>query len=110
MRSSPPRTPDGRYIVVRERLWRATNPNLSEAEAAKYRKQLGQARSAIRVAKQTGDRETEKAARQRVHAAKLALGERGEPWWTDGQPDYNRHLIKNTPYHDWWVERMVSDD
>ena len=26
------RTPDGRYLVVRGRLWRATNPHLPEAE------------------------------------------------------------------------------
>ena len=21
-------------------------------------------------------------------------------WWDDGAPDYNRHLLKNTPYAD----------
>jgi hypothetical protein len=28
----PQMTPDGRYIMVRGRLWRATNPNLPEDE------------------------------------------------------------------------------
>lgn len=41
-------------------------------------------------------------ARMRVHRAKIALGERGPVWWDDGEPDYNRHLAKNTPYADWF--------
>jgi hypothetical protein len=41
-------------------------------------------------------------ARQRVDAAKIGLGERGPVWWTDGEPDYNRKLAKNTPYRDWF--------
>lgn len=43
-------------------------------------------------------------ARRRVEAAKVALGERGPAWWTDGAPDYNRHLVKNTPYADWFSD------
>ena len=42
-------------------------------------------------------------ARARVDAAKVALGERGPVWWTDGAPDLNRHLAKNTPYADWFA-------
>ena len=42
-------------------------------------------------------------ARARVDAAKRALGERGPPWWNDGAPDYNRRLIKNTPYSEWFA-------
>jgi hypothetical protein len=38
-----------------------------------------------------------------VDAAKRALGERGDPWWTDGAPDWNRHLARNTPYADWFA-------
>jgi hypothetical protein len=36
-----------------------------------------------------------------VHAAKVALGERGPVWWADGAPDLNRRLVRNTPYADW---------
>ena len=32
-------------------------------------------------AKKAGDAEAERAARDRVHAAKVALGERGPKWW-----------------------------
>ncbi|HLU77141.1 MAG TPA: hypothetical protein VKZ48_04445 [Burkholderiales bacterium] len=28
--------------------------------------------------------------------------ERGPPWWQDGAPDFNRHLVKNTPYAAWY--------
>ena len=42
------------------------------------------------------------AARRRVDTAKHALGERGAVWWTDGAPDLNRHLVKNTSYAEWF--------
>ncbi|WP_347569049.1 hypothetical protein [Qipengyuania flavescens] len=58
------------------------------------------ARRAVGAAKRAGDPAAEKAARAKVHQAKVALGERGPVWWDDGAPDYNRHLIKNTPYAD----------
>ena len=99
----PNRTPNGRYIVVRGRLWRATDPKLAEDEAARLRRELGKARSDVRRAKVAGDDNLMKDARSRVHAAKIALGERGPVWWDDGEPDYNRHLAKNTPYADWWA-------
>lgn len=56
------------------------------------------ARRAVGTAKREGDALAERAARDRVHAAKVALGERGPPWWDDGTPDYNRKLVENTPY------------
>ncbi len=104
MKQPPPRTPDGRYIVVRGRLWRATNPKLADAEAKTLRQQLGRARSDVAKARRLADDELLQDARRRVHAAKLALGERGPVWWDDGQPDYNRHLATNTPYAAWWAE------
>ena len=42
-------------------------------------------------------------ARRRVDQAKIALGERGPVWWTDGEPDCNRHLVKNTVYAQWYA-------
>ena len=58
------------------------------------------ARRAVRDAK--GDSAKVKQARARVNVAKVALGERGDVWWDDGAPDYNRHMAKNTPYAQWW--------
>lgn len=51
----------------------------------------------------------EKDARRRVHEAKVTLGERGDPWWTDGVPDYNRQLAKNTPYNEWFEMQGAED-
>lgn len=97
-----PATPDGRYFVVRGRLWRCSDPALPEAERERRVQQLMQARAAVRRAKQQGDAEAERRARHSVHAAKRALGERGPPWWQDGAPDWNRHLARNTPYREWF--------
>ena len=41
---------------------------------------------------------------EQVDVAKHALGERGPPWWSDGAPDLNRRLVKNTPYARWFAE------
>ena len=90
--------------MVRGRLWRATNPNLADDERQRLVDELMHARRAVRDAK--GDNEALAAARTRVHAAKVALGERGPVWWEDGAPDYNRHLAKNTPYAPWWREQQ----
>lgn len=96
-----PDTPDGRYFVVRGRLWRKSNPALDDATREKLVKDLMSARRAVRDAK--GDTEATKLARHLVDRAKVALGERGAPWWDDGAPDYNRHMAKNTPYADWFA-------
>lgn len=100
--SAYPTTPDGRYFVVRGRLWRCSNPALSVEERQRWTIALMKARRAKGVAMRSGDREERELARQRVEEAKIALGERGQPWWTDGAPDWNRHLVKNTPYAEWF--------
>jgi len=41
-----------------------------------------------------------------VDTAKRALGERGDVWWDDGSPDYNRRLVNNTPYAAWFAHRL----
>ena len=97
-----PVTPDGRYFVVRGRLWRCTNPQLDEATRRRLTSELMQARSAVRRALRDADQAALAQARQRVHAAKVALGERGPVWWSDGAPDYNRRLARNTPYRGWF--------
>ena len=98
-----PVTPDGRYFVVRGRLWRTSNPNLSPECRQQLTKALMAARRAVGQAMRTDDVAAEKAARRDVDLAKVALGERGPPWWTDGTPDFNRHMAKNTPYAEWFA-------
>ena len=41
------------------------------------------ARRAVAAAKRSGDGADMADARSRVHAAKIALGERGAPWWEE---------------------------
>lgn len=102
-------TPDGRYFVVRGRLWRCSNPNLQAAERKRLVHELMEARSAKGRAMHAEDGDAREQARQRVDAAKHALGERGTPWWNDGSPDYNRHMARNTPYAAWFEEMAGRD-
>lgn len=98
---TPPTTPDGRYFIVRGRLWRTTNPALPEDVRSALVQQLMNARRAVKTALGTQDASSLAQARSEVDAAKIALGERGPVWWTDGARDFNRHLVKNTPYAEW---------
>ena len=77
----PERTADGHYVVIDGRRWRATDPDLPEARRQELVRELMSARSAVGWAKRRQDAEAERAARNRVHAAKVALGERGPKWW-----------------------------
>jgi hypothetical protein len=74
-------TPDGRWIVVDGRRWRATDPRIPADVAGRLRSELMSARRAVGAALRAGDAAAERAARDRVQAAKVALGERGTPWW-----------------------------
>ena len=70
-----PLTPDGRYFVVRGRLWRMSNPALDPAERERLVRDLMAARRAVRASK--GDPVALAMARARVDAAQRVLGERG---------------------------------
>ena len=102
---TPALTPDGRYIVVRGRLWRSSNPGLPDDVRQGLVDALMDSRRAVKAALAAGDPEALKSARSGVQAAKEALGERGEPWWDDGAPDFNRRMVENTPYAQWWRGR-----
>lgn len=86
-KQSPERTPDGRYVVIDGRRWRATDPLLPEDVAAVLRSELMSARRAVSAALRTKDAAAERAARARVQAAKVALGERGTPWWEQSEEE-----------------------
>lgn len=95
-------TPDGRYIVVRGRLWRASDPGLDPETRARHVAALMDARRMVKAAKASGDAADLADARRAVDAAKVLLGERGPVWWTDGAPDLGRHMVHNTPYAAWF--------
>jgi hypothetical protein len=101
-------TPDGRYFVVRGRLWRMANPDLGETRRADLVGRLGMARQAVRDAKQENDREAEAEAHRAVDDVKHALGERGPIWWNDGSSDLSRHMARNTVYADWYAKIGAS--
>lgn len=100
--STHPITPDGRYFVVRGRLWRLSNPALDPVERQALVDRLMRARRDVRDALRSGDAGVLKEARQEVQAAKVGLGERGPPWWSDGAEDVNRRMAVNTSYADWY--------
>ena len=105
-----PATPDGRYFVVAGRLWRTSNPGLAPEVRQELVDQLMRARRQVGIAKKAGDTERERLARSQVDAAKRALGERGPVWWTDGAPDFNRHMAANTPYAEWHAALVSNED
>ena len=104
--TAPPITPDGRYIVVRGRLWRRTSPHLPEARRQELVEALMEARRAVGQHRRRGDDAGLGAARSAVDAAKIALGERGPVWWTDGAPDLTRRMARNTDYAEWYAAVM----
>lgn len=100
---TPPVTPDGRYIVVRGRLWRAANPALAPNQRAALVATLMAARRAVATARRAGDEKAENQAHAAVQTAKVGLGERGPVWWDDGAPDLNRHMARTTVYAAWYA-------
>jgi hypothetical protein len=98
-----PVTPDGRYFVVRGRLWRMSNPALDTETRDRLVRELMAARRAVAQARRAGDEAAEAEAHVHVDEAKVALGERGPPWWSDGAPDLNRHMARNTHYAAWFA-------
>ena len=72
-------TEEQRWITVDGRRWRATDPSIPATLRSELVGELMAARRAVAAAK--GDAEAIAAARARVQQAKVALGERGEPWW-----------------------------
>ncbi|GAA2853967.1 hypothetical protein Acy02nite_49840 [Actinoplanes cyaneus] len=66
-------TADGRYLIVSGRRWRATDPAIPEPLRQELVDELMAARRLVRSDPGT--------ARPRVQDAKVALGERGDPWW-----------------------------
>lgn len=97
-------TPDGRYFVVRGRLWRRANPDLPVEKRDLLVRELMNSRRAVKAAMKSANSEELVIARKAVDTAKIALGERGPVWWADGSPDLNRQKVKDSPYAEWYSE------
>ncbi|MFF0712095.1 hypothetical protein ACWEVM_16470 [Streptomyces bauhiniae] len=83
----PEKTPDGHFVVINGRRWRATDPDVPEEVAARLRRHLMAGRRGVRDAEDAG---AERVARGRVQGAKVALGERGTPWWEESGEERRR--------------------
>lgn len=70
----------GRHLVVNGRRWRRTDPAIPESLRVELVRELMAAR---RI-----------QARLRVHDAKVALGERGQPWWAPPPDGVDRQRLE----------------
>lgn len=74
-------TEDEKWLIVRGRRWRRTDPELPDHAVEELKSHLGRARNAVKAAKRGDDPAALRKARDRVDLAKRGLGERGEKWW-----------------------------
>lgn len=82
------RTPDGHHIVVGGRKWRASDTGIPEKLRVELVAELMRARREVKT------RADE--ARPMVQDAKVALGERGEPWWEEASDQGRRDRLGAT--------------
>lgn len=94
MGDSPERTPDGRYVVIDGRRWRATDPAIPEERRAELTRILMAWRRDVRRTRGTDD---EARSRAGVQAAKVALGERGTPWWEQSEEERHARWSAQVP-------------
>lgn len=87
-------TEDGRYVVVDGRRWRATDPAIPEARRQELTNALMAWRREVRRTKGTDE---ERWARDGVQAAKVALGERGTPWWEQDEDERRARWEADVP-------------
>ncbi|EPE94248.1 hypothetical protein [Rhizobium grahamii] len=90
--------------LVRGRLWGKGNSALEDEPRQRLVDELMSAQRAIQDVR--NDPANFAQARRRVDEGKNALSERDLVWWPDGEPDLNRHLVKNMPYAAWfeWLQ------
>ncbi|MCZ4653895.1 hypothetical protein O4157_21055 [Gordonia amicalis] len=87
--TDPERTPDGRYVMINGRKWRATDPLIPDERRSELQSILMAWRREVKRTKGAPE------SRAGVQAAKVALGERGTPWWE--QTDDERRERWGTP-------------
>jgi hypothetical protein len=87
-------TPDGRYVVIDGRRWRATDPDIPDDRRHELQRVLMAWRREVGRTKGTED---ERRARDGVQAAKVALGERGTPWWEQSDDERRERWETDVP-------------
>ena len=86
--------PDGRHVVINGRRWRATDPAIPPERRDELQRLLMAWRRDVRRTKGTAD---EGASRAGVQAAKVALGERGTPWWEQSEAERRTRWMAEVP-------------
>ena len=76
-----PYSDDDKWLIVKGRRWRRTDPELDSEVVEELKSHLGKGRNDVRAAKKSGAEGELRAARDRVNTAKHGLGERGDYWW-----------------------------
>lgn len=94
MGESPEVTPDGRYLVIEGRRWRAADPAIPQDRRAELTRILMAWRREVRRTKGTDEERTSRAG---VQAAKVALGERGTPWWEQSDDERRQRWSAEVP-------------
>ncbi|MEQ7846370.1 hypothetical protein [Nocardioides kribbensis] len=92
-----PLTDDGHHVVIDGRRWRATDPMVPEERRAELQRVLMAWRRDVRRTRGTAE---EKRSRAGVQAAKVALGERGEPWWEQSDAERRARWETDVPMPD----------
>lgn len=87
--TDPEHTPDGHHVVINGRKWRATDPLIPDDRRSELQSILMAWRCEVKRTKGAPE------SRAGVQAAKVALGERGTPWWE--QSDDERRARWETP-------------
>lgn len=87
-------TPDGRYVVIDGRRWRATDPAIPDERREELIRILMAWRREVRRTRGTP---AESETRAGVQAAKVALGERGTPWWEQSEEERRARWSADVP-------------
>ena len=90
----PELTPDGHHVVIDGRRWRATDPAIPEDRRAELTRVLMAWRRDVRRTRGTDE---ESVSRAGVQAAKVALGERGTPWWEQSDAEREQRWSATVP-------------
>src|ERR1700712_1877278 len=97
MGDPPETTPDGHYVVIDGRRWRATDPAIPEDRRDELTRILMAWRREVRRTKGTDE---ESSSRAGVQATKVALGERGTPWWEQSEDERRARWEAEVPTPD----------
>ena len=85
---------DGRWVTVGGRRWRAADPEIPKQLRAELVAELMDARRAVGRLGRHDDPAGVALARRRVADAKVALGERGRPWWEQANDTDRRSRLE----------------